>query len=159
MSTATGELPLIPSASLYDYSKLIFAYLAMLGLTEQVIPHMGVWCPWATTANYVMWMAPVIYWSFQAWPFPSTKDSPGSPPGHENVIHYLVMTALDPLVAKILSYNTIDLDFNAGLPTAENILTNQSDTLEYPPPPILNSLKTFPFPSRNLFLDKIFSIK
>ncbi|KAJ9081054.1 hypothetical protein DSO57_1018675 [Entomophthora muscae] len=38
MSAATGELPLIPSASSYDYSKLWFAYLTMLGLTEQVIP-------------------------------------------------------------------------------------------------------------------------
>ncbi|KAJ9054952.1 hypothetical protein DSO57_1009110 [Entomophthora muscae] len=90
MSAATGELPLIPSASLYDYSKLGFAYLTMLGLTEQVIPHMGVWRPWATAANYVMQMAPVIYWAFQARPFPSTKGSPGSPPGHDN--HSIVNT-------------------------------------------------------------------
>ncbi|KAJ9064089.1 hypothetical protein DSO57_1034031 [Entomophthora muscae] len=83
MSAATGELPLIPSASSYDYSKLGFAYLTMLGLTEQVIPHMGVWRPWATAANYVMWMAPVIYWAFQAQPFPSTKGSPESHPGHD----------------------------------------------------------------------------
>ncbi|KAJ9074589.1 hypothetical protein DSO57_1004729 [Entomophthora muscae] len=83
MSTATGELPLIPSSSSYDYSKLGFAYLTMLGLTEQVIPHMGVWRPWATAANYVMWMAPVIYWAFQAQPFPLTKGSPGSSPGHD----------------------------------------------------------------------------
>ncbi|KAJ9083902.1 hypothetical protein DSO57_1029831 [Entomophthora muscae] len=84
MSAATGELPLVPSASLYDYSKLGFAYLTMLGLTEQVIPYMGVWRPWAAGANYVMWMAPVIYWAFQAQPFPSTKGSPGSHPGHDN---------------------------------------------------------------------------
>ncbi|KAJ9083668.1 hypothetical protein DSO57_1032491 [Entomophthora muscae] len=58
MSAATGELSLIPSASSYDYNKLGFAYLTMLGLTEQVIPHMGVWHPWATAANYVMQMAP-----------------------------------------------------------------------------------------------------
>ncbi|KAJ9078927.1 hypothetical protein DSO57_1001678 [Entomophthora muscae] len=85
MSAATGELPLIPSASLYDYSKLGFVYLIMLGLTEQVIPHMGVWRPWATAANYVMQMAPVIYWAFQAQPFPSNKGSPGSHPAHDNM--------------------------------------------------------------------------
>ncbi|KAJ9078898.1 hypothetical protein DSO57_1002134 [Entomophthora muscae] len=73
MSAATGELPLIPSSSSYDYSKLGFAYLTMLGLTEQVIPHMGVWRPWATAANYVMQIAPVIYWAFQAQPFPGPK--------------------------------------------------------------------------------------
>ncbi|KAJ9069755.1 hypothetical protein DSO57_1015253 [Entomophthora muscae] len=83
MSAATGELPPIPSASSYDYSKLRFAYLTMLGLTEQVIPHMGVWRPWATAANYVMQMVPVIYWAFQAQPFPSAKGSPGSHSGHE----------------------------------------------------------------------------
>ncbi|KAJ9079790.1 hypothetical protein DSO57_1031891 [Entomophthora muscae] len=91
MSAATGELPLIPSASLYDYSKLGFAYLTMLGLTEQVIPHMGVWRPWATAANYVMQMAPVIYWAFQAHPFPSTKGSPGSHPGHDSALLLVAM--------------------------------------------------------------------
>ncbi|KAJ9078485.1 hypothetical protein DSO57_1006260 [Entomophthora muscae] len=54
MSAVTGELPCVPSASSYDYSKLGFVYLTMLGLTEQVIPHMGVWRPWATAVNYVM---------------------------------------------------------------------------------------------------------
>ncbi|KAJ9081835.1 hypothetical protein DSO57_1010512 [Entomophthora muscae] len=48
----------------YDYSKLGVAYLAMLGLTEQVIPYRGVWGPWSTAANYVMRMAPIIYWAF-----------------------------------------------------------------------------------------------
>ncbi|KAJ9068583.1 hypothetical protein DSO57_1027179 [Entomophthora muscae] len=89
MSAATGELPLIPSASSYDYSKLGFAYLTMLGLTEQVIHHMGVWRPWATAANYVMRMAPVIYWAFQDQPFPSTKGSPGSHPGHDRFTQVL----------------------------------------------------------------------
>ncbi|KAJ9052836.1 hypothetical protein DSO57_1030150 [Entomophthora muscae] len=83
MSATTGELPLIPSASSYDYSKLGFAYLTMLGLTEQVIPHMGVWRLWATAANYVIQIALIIYWAFQAQPFPSNKGSPGSHPGHE----------------------------------------------------------------------------
>ncbi|KAJ9049354.1 hypothetical protein DSO57_1025477 [Entomophthora muscae] len=82
MGATTGELPFVLSASSYDYSKLGFAYLTMLRLTDQVIPHMGVWSPWATAANYVMWMAPVIYWAFQAQPFPLTEGSPGSNPGH-----------------------------------------------------------------------------
>ncbi|KAJ9082825.1 hypothetical protein DSO57_1000810 [Entomophthora muscae] len=84
MSATTGELPLVPSASSYDYSKLGFSYLTMLALTEQVIPHMGVWRPWATAANYVMWMTPIIYWAFQAQPFLLTKGSPGSHPGHDS---------------------------------------------------------------------------
>ncbi|KAJ9067125.1 hypothetical protein DSO57_1003037 [Entomophthora muscae] len=87
MSAATGELPLIPSTSSYDYSKLGFADLTMLGLTEQVIPHMGVWRPWATAANYVMQMAHVIYWAFQAQSFPSTEGSPGSHPSHDTHQH------------------------------------------------------------------------
>ncbi|KAJ9053851.1 hypothetical protein DSO57_1020294 [Entomophthora muscae] len=82
MNTATEELPLVPSASSNNYSKLGFAYLTILGLTEKVIPHMGVWRPWATAANYEMWMSPVIYWAFQAQPFSSTKGSPESNPGH-----------------------------------------------------------------------------
>ncbi|KAJ9057468.1 hypothetical protein DSO57_1022416 [Entomophthora muscae] len=71
MSAATGELSLISSALLYDY--------------KQVIPHMGVWRPWATAANYMMQMAPIIYWAFQAQPFPLNKGSPGSSPGHDIV--------------------------------------------------------------------------
>ncbi|KAJ9069232.1 hypothetical protein DSO57_1020677 [Entomophthora muscae] len=83
MSAITGELPLVPSASSYDYSKLGFTYLTMLGLTKQVIPHMRVWRPWATAANYVIQMALVIYWASQAQLFPLTKGSPGSHPGHD----------------------------------------------------------------------------
>ncbi|KAJ9085180.1 hypothetical protein DSO57_1016335 [Entomophthora muscae] len=86
MSATTEELPFVPSASPYDYSKLGVACLTMLGLTEKVIPHMGVWHPWATADNYVMWMVPVIYWAFQAQLFPSTECSPGSTPGHENIL-------------------------------------------------------------------------
>ncbi|KAJ9061105.1 hypothetical protein DSO57_1023900 [Entomophthora muscae] len=78
MSATTEELSLVPSASSYGYSKLGFAYLTMLGLIEQVIPHMEVWRPWDTAANYVIGMAPVIYWAF-----PSTEGSPGSHPGHD----------------------------------------------------------------------------
>ncbi|KAJ9048033.1 hypothetical protein DSO57_1039041 [Entomophthora muscae] len=95
MSTATGELPLFPSSLSYDYSKLGFAYLTMLGLTEQVIPHMKVWRPWAMAANYVMWMAPVIYWAFQARPFPLTEGSPGSPPGHDSFLLLIWSTSPD----------------------------------------------------------------
>ncbi|KAJ9068043.1 hypothetical protein DSO57_1032683, partial [Entomophthora muscae] len=60
----------------------------MMGLSKQVITHMGVCCPWATAANYVMQMAPIIYWEFQAQPFPLTEGSPGSNPGHD--IDYLM---------------------------------------------------------------------
>ncbi|KAJ9065907.1 hypothetical protein DSO57_1014742 [Entomophthora muscae] len=70
MSAATEGLPLVPFTSSYDYRKLGFAYSTMLGLTEQVMPHMGVWRPWAIAANY-------------AQPFPLTEGSPGSHLGHE----------------------------------------------------------------------------
>ncbi|KAJ9057723.1 hypothetical protein DSO57_1019940 [Entomophthora muscae] len=102
MSAATGELPLIPSTSSYDYSNLGFAYLTMLGLTEQVIPHMGVWCPWATAANYVMQMAPVIYWAFQAHPFPLTKGSPGSCLGHDSMSTLSKLVSLSPYIQLII---------------------------------------------------------
>ncbi|KAJ9079252.1 hypothetical protein DSO57_1037362 [Entomophthora muscae] len=84
MSAATGELSLGNIILPYDYSTLGFAYLTMLGLAEQVISHMRVWCPWATTANYVMRMAPIIYWAFQARPFLSTEGSSEGNPGHDN---------------------------------------------------------------------------
>ncbi|KAJ9077074.1 hypothetical protein DSO57_1020193 [Entomophthora muscae] len=96
MSAATGELHLVPSASSYDYSKLGFAYLTMLGLTEQMISHMRVWRPWATSTNYVMLMAPVIYGAFQAQPFPLTKGSPGSHPGHDNFSQNLALATTEP---------------------------------------------------------------
>ncbi|KAJ9087665.1 hypothetical protein DSO57_1030899 [Entomophthora muscae] len=69
MSAATGELPLFNSILYYNYSKFGFAYLIMLGLAEQVLPHIELRHPWATSANYVMRMAPVIYWALQARPF------------------------------------------------------------------------------------------
>ncbi|KAJ9058844.1 hypothetical protein DSO57_1008062 [Entomophthora muscae] len=80
----------------YDYSKLGVAYLAMLGLAEQVIPHRGVWGPWSTTANYVMRMAPIIYWAFPAWPFPLTEGSPGSNPGYLSPILNSFKTSPSP---------------------------------------------------------------
>ncbi|KAJ9065234.1 hypothetical protein DSO57_1021690 [Entomophthora muscae] len=82
MSAVTGELSLVTTIPFYDYSKLGFAYLTMLGLAEQVTPHMRVWRPWATAANYVMRMAPIIYWNFQARPFPLIESSPEGNPGH-----------------------------------------------------------------------------
>ncbi|KAJ9059727.1 hypothetical protein DSO57_1036408 [Entomophthora muscae] len=83
MSAATGELPLVNTILPYDYSTLV-AYLTMLGLAEQVIPHMRAWCPWATAANYVMRMPPIIYWAFQARPFLLTEGSSEGNPGHDN---------------------------------------------------------------------------
>ncbi|KAJ9071027.1 hypothetical protein DSO57_1001275 [Entomophthora muscae] len=66
MSAAKGKLSLVSSVSSYDFSKLGFAYLIILGLSEQLISHIEVWRPWATAANYVMKMTPVICWAFQA---------------------------------------------------------------------------------------------
>ncbi|KAJ9070604.1 hypothetical protein DSO57_1006019 [Entomophthora muscae] len=83
MSATTGVLSLVNSILSYNYNKLGFVYLTMLELAEQVVPHMRVWRPWATAANYVMRMAPIIYWAFQAQPFLLTEGSLGSNPGHE----------------------------------------------------------------------------
>ncbi|KAJ9077594.1 hypothetical protein DSO57_1015218 [Entomophthora muscae] len=83
MASRQVSLVTVTNIPSYDYRKIGFTYFAILGLAEQVIPHMGVWRPWATAANYAMRMVPVIYWAFQARPFPSTKVSPESNLGHD----------------------------------------------------------------------------
>ncbi|KAJ9053818.1 hypothetical protein DSO57_1020546 [Entomophthora muscae] len=90
---------------------------------------MGVWRPWATTANYVMWMVPVIYWAFQAQPFPSTKGSPGSNSGHDTYYTYQFCTRCTfahnkprpeshPSTKQVQNVNISTLNQNAYAPTS-----------------------------------------
>ncbi|KAJ9073164.1 hypothetical protein DSO57_1019384 [Entomophthora muscae] len=69
----------------YDYSKLGFAYVTLLGFTEQVIPHMGAWQPRASAVNYMMRIAPVVYWAFQSCPKTLFADKSDTPPVHDKI--------------------------------------------------------------------------
>ncbi|KAJ9075953.1 hypothetical protein DSO57_1030805 [Entomophthora muscae] len=62
----TPPLPTVPPAQ--DFSKLGFVFITVLGLANQVVPHTGSWCPLATTVNYLIRIAPIVYMAFQAWP-------------------------------------------------------------------------------------------
>ncbi|KAJ9088813.1 hypothetical protein DSO57_1019535 [Entomophthora muscae] len=59
-------LPNAPPAQ--DFSKLGFVYITVLGLANQVVPHTGSWCPFATTVNYLVCIVPIVIMAFQAWP-------------------------------------------------------------------------------------------
>ncbi|KAJ9078933.1 hypothetical protein DSO57_1001684 [Entomophthora muscae] len=69
-------------SSSYDYSKLGFAYVTLLGFTEQVISHMGAWQTWASSVNYMIKIAPVVYWVFQACPMTLFAENSDTTPGH-----------------------------------------------------------------------------
>ncbi|KAJ9085521.1 hypothetical protein DSO57_1012982 [Entomophthora muscae] len=73
----------------YDYSKLEFAYVTLLGFNEQVIPHTGAWQPWASATNYMLRIAPVVYWAFQARPLSLFADKPDTTPGHVTILLWL----------------------------------------------------------------------
>ncbi|KAJ9063335.1 hypothetical protein DSO57_1001240 [Entomophthora muscae] len=59
-------LPNTPPAQ--DFSKLGFVYITALGLANQVVPYTGSWRPLATSLNYLVCIAPIVYMAFQAWP-------------------------------------------------------------------------------------------
>ncbi|KAJ9071485.1 hypothetical protein DSO57_1036450 [Entomophthora muscae] len=60
-----------------------FTYVTLLGFTEQVIPHMGAWQPWASDVNYMLRIVPIVYWVFQALPLSLFADKPDTTPGHD----------------------------------------------------------------------------
>ncbi|KAJ9082632.1 hypothetical protein DSO57_1002578 [Entomophthora muscae] len=68
----------------YNYSKLGFAYVILLGFTEQVIPHMSAWQPWASAVSYILRIAPVVYWVCQSCPLSLFADEPDTTPSHDN---------------------------------------------------------------------------
>ncbi|KAJ9050761.1 hypothetical protein DSO57_1011448 [Entomophthora muscae] len=51
-----------------NFSKLGFAYITVLGLANQVVPHPGSWRPLATAVNYLFRIVPIVYMVFQARP-------------------------------------------------------------------------------------------
>ncbi|KAJ9073221.1 hypothetical protein DSO57_1018827 [Entomophthora muscae] len=60
--------PPLPNAPpTQDFSKLGFVYITVLGLANQVVPHTGSWRPLATSLNYLVHIAPIVYMAFQAW--------------------------------------------------------------------------------------------
>ncbi|KAJ9074889.1 hypothetical protein DSO57_1001876 [Entomophthora muscae] len=60
--------PLPDAPPTQDFSKLGFAYITVLGLANQVVPHAGSWHPLATAVNYLFHIAPIVYMAFQARP-------------------------------------------------------------------------------------------
>ncbi|KAJ9070151.1 hypothetical protein DSO57_1011312 [Entomophthora muscae] len=85
---------------LYNYSNLVFAYATLLAFIKQVIPHMGVWQPWASAVNYMLRIAPVMYWVFQACPLSPFSDKPDATPGHES-LHVINKKMRAPLLENI----------------------------------------------------------
>ncbi|KAJ9083293.1 hypothetical protein DSO57_1036148 [Entomophthora muscae] len=68
----------------YAYSKLGFAYVTPLGFTEQVISHRSAWKPWASAVNYMVGIAPVVYWVFQVHSTSLFADKPNTTPSHDS---------------------------------------------------------------------------
>lgn len=86
MEKPPQEAPPLAMAGYLDNSKLGFVYVTMLGLAEQVIPHMGALRPWATAVSYVMRLAPVMYWAFQARPAALHSHPESTSQGHNTVV-------------------------------------------------------------------------
>ncbi|KAJ9052871.1 hypothetical protein DSO57_1029777 [Entomophthora muscae] len=63
---AAPPLPNAPPAQ--DFSKLWFINITVLRLANQVVPHTGNWRPLATSVNYLVQIAPIVYMAFQAQP-------------------------------------------------------------------------------------------
>ena len=85
MEKPPQEAPPLAMAGYLDNSKLGFVYVTMLGLAEQVIPHMGALRPWATAVSYVMRLAPVMYWAFQARPATLYRNPETTTQGHDTI--------------------------------------------------------------------------
>ncbi|KAJ9074163.1 hypothetical protein DSO57_1009241 [Entomophthora muscae] len=60
--------PLPNAPPTQDFSKLGFVYITVLGLANQVVLHTGSWCTLATSLNYLVCIAPIVYMAFQARP-------------------------------------------------------------------------------------------
>ncbi|KAJ9079213.1 hypothetical protein DSO57_1037711 [Entomophthora muscae] len=62
-----STIPPLPNAPpAQDFSKLGFAYITVLGLADQVVPHNGSWRPLSTAVNYLVRITPIVYMAFQA---------------------------------------------------------------------------------------------
>ncbi|KAJ9062972.1 hypothetical protein DSO57_1004917 [Entomophthora muscae] len=76
--------PLPNTPPTQNFSKLGFIYITVLGLANQVVPHTGSWCPLATALNYLVFIAPIVYMAFQAWPASPVGVQPDSGMGCDN---------------------------------------------------------------------------
>ncbi|KAJ9065047.1 hypothetical protein DSO57_1023928 [Entomophthora muscae] len=75
-------VPPLPNAPpTQDFCKLWFVYITVLGLADQVVPHTGSWCPLATSLNYLVCIAPIVYMAFQARPASPVGVQPDSDMG------------------------------------------------------------------------------
>ncbi|KAJ9063485.1 hypothetical protein DSO57_1000072 [Entomophthora muscae] len=70
--------PLPDAPSTQDFSKLGFVYITVSGLANQVVPHTGSWRPLATSLNYLVCIAPIVYMAFQARPASPVRVQPDS---------------------------------------------------------------------------------
>ncbi|KAJ9067130.1 hypothetical protein DSO57_1003042 [Entomophthora muscae] len=77
-----SPLPTVSPAQ--DFSKLGVVYIKVLGLTNQVVPHTGIWGSLATAVNYLFRIAPIVYLAFQAQPTFLVGVQPDSGMGHDN---------------------------------------------------------------------------
>ncbi|KAJ9052270.1 hypothetical protein DSO57_1035882 [Entomophthora muscae] len=74
--------PPLPNAPpTQDFSKLVFVYINVLGLANQVVPHTGSWRPLATALNYLVRITPIVYMAFQARPASPVGVQPDSDMG------------------------------------------------------------------------------
>ncbi|KAJ9082024.1 hypothetical protein DSO57_1008455 [Entomophthora muscae] len=75
-------LPTVPPAQ--DFSKLGFVYITIFGLINQAVPHTGSWCSLATSINYLVIIAPIVYLAFYVWPASPLRVQTDSGMGHED---------------------------------------------------------------------------
>ncbi|KAJ9090260.1 hypothetical protein DSO57_1004506 [Entomophthora muscae] len=61
-----------------DFSKLGVVYITVLRLANQAVPQTGIWCPWATSVNYLIIIAHIVYMAFQAQPASPVGVQPDS---------------------------------------------------------------------------------
>ncbi|KAJ9048298.1 hypothetical protein DSO57_1036432 [Entomophthora muscae] len=77
----TSPLPTVPPAQ--DFINLGFVYITVLGIANQGVPYTGSWCFLATSDNYLVRIAPIVYLAFQAWPASPAGVQLDSGMGHD----------------------------------------------------------------------------
>ncbi|KAJ9082484.1 hypothetical protein DSO57_1004051 [Entomophthora muscae] len=75
--------PLPDAPPTQDFGKLGFVYITVLGLANQAVPYTGSWHPLVTALNYLVYIAPIVYMAFQAWPASPMRVQPDSGMGRD----------------------------------------------------------------------------
>ncbi|KAJ9070117.1 hypothetical protein DSO57_1011732 [Entomophthora muscae] len=78
MKEISATPPLPDALPAQDFSKLGIVYITVLGLANQVVPHTISWNSLATSVNYLVKIAPIVYMTFQAWPTSPVGVQPDS---------------------------------------------------------------------------------